>query len=173
MAASMVPGQTNSAALVSNLGQTYSIINSSFKWHASCRHTHASVDGLLLIMEEHRLRAEDIESIVSNTYRSAIEILSRSEKAESVHQSKFSMGFVLAVAAKYGRATVLDFTEAALEDADLRAFQTRVRMELDEDIEAAFPDEWQARVVVTIKTGTSYTQFVPVAKGDPGRHLTR
>lgn len=169
----MVPGKSNPAALVTGLGQTYSISSSSFKWHASCRHTHASVDGLLMIMEQNKLRVVDIESVVSHTYRSAIAILTQSEKAETVHQSKFSMGFVLAVAAKYGRATVLDFTEAALDDPELRAFQKRVRMELEEDIEAAFPDQWQARVVVTTKAGATYTQFVPVAKGDPGRHLTR
>ncbi|CAK7222016.1 hypothetical protein SBRCBS47491_004724 [Sporothrix bragantina] len=173
MATSMVPGKARPEPLVSNLGDAFSIMQSSFKWHASCRHTHASVDALLSIMRQHQLAFGDIKAVVSHTYRAAIEILTRSEGAETVHQSKFSMGFVLAVAAKHGRASVLDFTEAALADEDLRAFQKRVCMILDEPIEAAFPAQWQARVDVTTKAGVTYSEFVPIAKGDPGRHLTR
>ncbi|CAK7238129.1 hypothetical protein SEUCBS140593_010355 [Sporothrix eucalyptigena] len=173
MAASMVPAEPQPAMLVAGLGETFSVTTSSFKWHASCRHTHASVDALLDIMREHSLVMDDLAAVVVQTYRSAVDILARSEAAETVHQSKFSMGFVLAVAAKYGRATVLDFTEAALGDPDLRAFQKRVRMEVDDAIEAAFPEKWQARVLVTTKAGTTYGAFMPIAKGDPGRHLTR
>ncbi|CAK7217527.1 hypothetical protein SCUCBS95973_003185 [Sporothrix curviconia] len=179
MAASMVPAGSavRPEAIVAGLGNGdadgFAIMASSFKWHASCRHTHASVDALLQIMREHGLVLDDVAAVVCHTYRAAVEILSRSEAGLTVHQSKFSMGFVLAVAAKYGRASVLDFTEAALDDAELRAFQQRVRMVVDGPIEAAFPAQWQARVDVTTKAGATYTAFVPIAKGDPGRHLTR
>lgn len=184
MASAMVPGTSNSDALTRNLGEagSYAILHSSYKWHASCRHTHGSADGLLQIMKQHSLTANDIESVVCHVYRAAVDVLGRTgedgkdpteDKLTTVHQSKFNMGFVLAVIAKHGRASVLDFTEDALENADLLAFQKRVRMEVDDDIEAAFPEKWQARVEVQMKSGTTYTQFVEVAKGDPGRHLTR
>ncbi|CAK7231751.1 hypothetical protein SBRCBS47491_008038 [Sporothrix bragantina] len=173
MAAAMVPGNPNPKALTKNLGQDYSILHSSFKWHASCRHTHGSADGLLQIMNDHNLGAGDIASVTCHVYKAAIDVLGRTVIPETVHQSKFSMGFVLAVVAKYGRATVLDFTEAALEDPALQDFQKRVTMVLDDDIEAAFPVDWQARVVVTTKDGRRLEQFVATAKGDPALHLTR
>lgn len=174
MAAAMVPGKASPDALTAGLGAAYSITQSSFKWHASCRHTHGSADGLLKIMCDNGLSAGDIERVDCHVYAAALDVLGRTVgRPQTIHQSKFSMGFVLAVAAHRGRATVLDFTEAALSDPELDAFRERVHMVLDEDIEAAFPEMWQARVVVTTKSGEVYEQFVASAKGDPDQHLTQ
>lgn len=155
------------------LGSKWSVMGSSFKWHASCRHTHASVDGLLALMDIEGIKAQDIESIEAHTYKSAIDILTLSEAAETVHQSKFSMGFVLAVAAYYGRASILDFTEKALLDPELRQFQKRVKMVLDKEIDRKFPKEWLGKVVVVTKDGKKFEKEVGVVKGDPGWTLTR
>ncbi|KAJ5811675.1 hypothetical protein N7474_007976 [Penicillium riverlandense] len=173
MSFAMVPGQARPTALDDRLGVKYSIMESSFKWHAACRHTHPSVDALLTVMKRHNLGFDDVETVVSHTYRAAIDILSQGDKAETVHQSKFSMGFVLAVAAKNGRASVTDFTEDALKDPALRAFQKRVTMQYDPDIDAAFPKEWQGLVEVTTKSGEKFSERVEVVKGDPGSPLTR
>jgi 2-methylcitrate dehydratase PrpD len=163
----------NPSALDEKLGAKYSILESSFKLHASCRHTHPSADALLSLMDRHNLQIDDIDSIVSQTYQSAIDILSRSEKAQTVHQSKFSMGFVLAVAAKNRQATVADFTEDALKDPVLRAFQKRVTMVLNIEIDAAFPQVWKGLVEVRTKSGIKYCEAVDVVKGDPGNTLSR
>ncbi|CAK7216001.1 hypothetical protein SEUCBS140593_002723 [Sporothrix eucalyptigena] len=173
MAAAMVPGTPSPEALTRNLGGDYSILHSSFKWHASCRHTHGSADGLLQIMKDHSLQASDIQSVTCHVYKAALDVLGRTAVPETVHQSKFSMGFVLAVAAHHGRATVLDFTEEALQQNCLHDFASRVTMVLDNSIEAVFPDQWQSRVVVTTTDGRTLEQFVETAKGDPEQHLTR
>jgi 2-methylcitrate dehydratase PrpD len=173
MAFALVPGKAHPAAIGDKLGVKYSVLEPSFKWHASCRHTHPSVDALLLLMSRNNLCFADIETVVSRTYQAAIDVLSLSEKAETVHQGKFSMGFVLAVAARSGRATVADFTEDALNDPALRAFQRRVTMEYDPEIDAAFPKEWCGLVEVTTKSGERFSERVDVVKGDPDRTLTR
>lgn len=173
MGAALVPsGATIPAAIDALLGQKYSVLESSFKWHASCRHTHPSVDALLKIVETHDVQIGDIESVVARMYQAGINVLSMSEQAETVHQSKFSMGFVLGVAAKYRRASINDFTEEALRDGVIREFQTRVKMVLDERIDGRFPEEWTGCVTVTTKDGDSYTEEVDVVKGDPGDTLS-
>ncbi|PKY08692.1 2-methylcitrate dehydratase PrpD [Aspergillus campestris IBT 28561] len=173
MGASLVPsGATIPTAIDALLGQKYSVLESSFKWHASCRHTHPSVDALLKIVETHDVKIGDIESVVARMYQAGINVLSMSEQAETVHQSKFSMGFVLGVAAKYRRASINDFTEEALRDGVIREFQTRVQMVLDERIDGRFPEEWTGCVTVTTKGGDSYTEEVDVVKGDPGDTLS-
>lgn len=164
---------TTPVAIDNSLGTKFSVLESSFKWHASCRHTHPSVDALLALMAENHVQFNDIEKVVCRTYRSAIDILTLSEKGETVHQSKFSMGFVLAVAAKNGQAMISDFTEEALLDTDLRGFQKRVSMVLDPEIEKEFPLRWQGLVEVTTKDGRKFEKFVGEAKGDPGNTLTR
>lgn len=173
MGIALVPGSTHPEAIDRNLGQDHQILHSSFKWHASCRHTHPSVDALLNLMLKHGVSFDDIESVVARTYQAAINVLGLSGDGETVHQSKFSMGFVLAVAAKKGQAMITDFTEDDLRDASLREFQKRVTMELDPEIDSKFPESWQGTVIVTSKSGQRFSETVTFAKGDPEFTLTR
>lgn len=173
MGAALVPGQTTPEAIDRNLGTDFAILRSSFKWHASCRHTHPSVDALLNLMGKNGVAFDDVESVVTRTYQAAFNVLGLSGIGETIHQSKFSMGFVLAVAAKNGQAMITDFTEDALKDASLREFQKRVSMELDEEIDSQFPEKWQGTVIVTTKSGKQFTESVSFAKGDPELPLTR
>lgn len=173
MGVALVPGETNPEAIDQNLGVDFEVSRSSFKWHASCRHTHPSVDALLNLMQKNNVGFDDIESVVTRTYQAALNVLGLSGRGETVHQSKFSMGFVLAIAAKKGQAMITDFTEEDLEDASLRDFQNRVTMELDADIDRAFPEKWQGTVIVTCKSGQKFTESVEFAKGDPELPLTR
>ena len=173
MGAALVPGETTPAAIDRNLGADFALLRSSFKWHASCRHTHPSVDALLKLMGRHNVGFDDIESVVTRTYQAAFDVLGLSGVGETVHQSKFSMGFVLGVAAKNGQAMITDFTEEALRDSSLREFQKRVTMELDEEIDRQFPEKWQGTVIVRCKSGEQFTESVSFAKGDPELPLSR
>jgi aconitate decarboxylase len=173
MGAALVPGETDPEAISQGLGLDYAVLGSSFKWHASCRHTHPSVDALLALMVKHQVKFHEIDSVVARTYQAAINVLGLTGRGETVHQSKFSMGFVLAVAAKNGQAMITDFTEEALEDAGLREFQQRVTMELDPEIDAKFPKQWQGTIIVVCKDGREYTESVEYLKGDPENPLTR
>jgi aconitate decarboxylase len=173
MGIALVPGETNPEAIDQNLGKEFAVIRSSFKWHASCRHTHPSVDALLNLMKKNQVTFDDIESVLVPTYQAAINVLSLSGNGETVHQSKFSMGFVLAIAAKKGQAMITDFTEHDLKDSSLRDFQNRVTMKYDADIDAQFPEKWQGTVIVKCKSGVTLSESTEFAKGDPELPLTR
>lgn len=173
MGIALVPGETKPEAIDQNLGSDWAIVGSSFKWHASCRHTHPSVDALLVLMKTHGVAFEDVESVVTLTYQAALNVLGLSGDGETVHQSKFSMGFVLAVAAKKGQAMITDFTEEDLHDQSLREFQKRVKMEYDAEIDSKFPQSWQGTVIVTTKSGQVFTQSAEFVKGDPELPLSK
>lgn len=173
MGVALSPGHKIPKAINQNLGVDFAVLHSSFKWHASCRHTHPSVDALLTLMQKHGVAFDDIESVVARTYQAALNVLGLSGNGQTVHQSKFSMGFVLAVAAKNGQAMIGDFTEESLKDASLRDFQNRVRMELDPEIDSQFPERWQGTVIVTCKSGETFSETALYAKGDPEFSLTR
>jgi 2-methylcitrate dehydratase PrpD len=91
----------------------------------------------------------------------------------TIHQSKFSMGFVLALIAKRGSAGIDDFTEQALEDPELREFSQRVEMVFDPEIDAAYPQRWIGLVELETTDGEHITSRVDVPKGDPGNALSR
>src|ERR687889_1756462 len=114
--------------LVEGLGEKWAVPETSFKFHASCRHTHPAADALLEAMQEHRLAADQIEHVRAHVHQAAIDVLGTVSDPRTIHQSKFSMGFVLALIALYGRAGVNEFTEEALREPEIREFAGRVEM---------------------------------------------
>ncbi len=165
-------GQGLADRLLDGMGRRWCVLETSFKFHASCRHTHPAADALLAILVEHDIGGDEIETIEAHVYRAAIDVLGPVVDPRSVHQAKFSMGFVLALIADRRRAGVADFTDAALADPRLRALHDRVSMRLDPEVDAAYPDTWSARVVVVTRDGRRLEHTVAVPKGDPGNPLT-
>jgi 2-methylcitrate dehydratase PrpD len=159
--------------LVDGLGERWAVLETSFKYHAACRHTHPAADALLKGMGERGLTADDIVRVRARVHAAAIDVLGPVSDPRTIHQSKFSMGFVLALIANGGSAGIDDFTEEALEDAELRAFSEKVEMVLDEEVDAAYPQRWIGIVEVETSGGEHFTSRVEVPKGDPGNTLSR
>jgi 2-methylcitrate dehydratase PrpD len=159
--------------LVDGLGKRWALPETSFKFHASCRHTHPAADALLELMRVHRLKAEDMLSVTAHVHQGAIDVLGAVTDPQSIHQSKFSMGFVLAMIALHRRAGLADFTEAALCDPKARSFHDKVRMVLDPEIDRAYPKRWMGRVTVKARDGREFDQRIGSPKGDPDNTLTR
>jgi 2-methylcitrate dehydratase PrpD len=172
MAAGMSSG-ADPANLTDGLGESWRILGSSCKAHACCRHIHPSADALLVLMRENHLKADEIAHITAHVHRGAIDVLGAVYSPETVHQSKFSMGFVLGLIAYYGKAGLDEFTEAALRDPKLRAFYSRVEMVMDAEIDSAPGNYWGGYVEVRTLDGRLLTGRVPVAKGDPQNPLDR
>jgi 2-methylcitrate dehydratase PrpD len=158
--------------LVEGLGQRWALLETSFKYHASCRHTHPAADALWAVMQEHNLSADDIAEVQTFVHQAAIDVLGAVDKPATVHQSKFSMGTVLGVLAYNGFAGLDEF-EAALGDERIDSFRQKVSMQLDPEVDAAYPDKWLGKVKVKTKDGRELSAFVNDPKGDPGNTLSR
>src|SRR5690606_15507420 len=92
------------AKLTDGLGTRWTVLETSFKFHASCRHTHPAADALQQVIQSHKLSAGNIDSVVAHVHQGAIDVLGPVIDPTSVHQSKFSMGTVLGLIALHGRA---------------------------------------------------------------------
>jgi len=57
--------------LVDGLGTRWATVETSFKFHASCRHTHPAADALALVMREHRLQPADIARVLGRAPEAA------------------------------------------------------------------------------------------------------
>jgi 2-methylcitrate dehydratase PrpD len=160
------------AKLTDRLGQRWALAETSFKFHASCRHTHPAADALAQVMREHSLDAASIVRVVAHVHQGAIDVLGPVTNPRTVHQSKFSMGTVLALIALRGHAGLAEF-DAALAQADVAAFRERVEMALDEEVDSAYPARWIGKVSVHTADGRCLTARVDEPKGDPGNTLSR
>lgn len=53
----------NPAKLTEGLGTRWATAETSFKWHASCRHTHPAADALLQVMQHNGLQPADLAQV--------------------------------------------------------------------------------------------------------------
>jgi 2-methylcitrate dehydratase PrpD len=159
--------------LTDGLGTRWATIETSYKWHASCRHTHPAADALLALIERERLSHEQIAVVTARVHQGAIDVLGQVEEPTSVHQAKFSMGTVLALITLYGRAGLDEFEQHALADTRVEDIRKRVRMVLDPEVDMAYPRRWIGKVDVETTDGRMLSGTVEVPKGDPGNSLSR
>jgi 2-methylcitrate dehydratase PrpD len=171
MAAGM-SSDADATRLTDGLGRRWALVETSFKFHASCRHTHPAADALLAVVAEHRLDPAHIARVTAHVHQGAIDVLGPVTDPRTVHQSKFSMGTVLALAALKGRASLADF-DAHFADADVTALRDKVTMQLDEEVDRAYPARWIGKVAVETLDGRTLHGRVDEPKGDPGNTLSR
>ncbi|MBE7417132.1 MAG: MmgE/PrpD family protein [Ideonella sp.] len=171
MAAGM-SSDADAARLVAGLGTRWATAETSFKFHASCRHTHPAADALQRALREHRLAAHDIEHVLAQVHQGAIDVLGAVTDPQTVHQSKFSMGTVLAMIALHGRAGLAEF-DAHFRDPAVVAFRNRVTMQLDHEVDRAYPARWIGKVELALRDGRCVHARVDEPKGDPGNTLDR
>ena len=156
--------------LVDRLGTRWALAETSFKFHASCRHTHPAADALLQAMQANDLKADDIAAVTAHVHQGAIDVLGPVLDPRTVHQSKFSMGTVLGLIAVRGRAGLADF-DAHWHDPEVAAFRERVVMRRDDEVDAAYPARWIGKVEVTTRDGRALHARVDEPRGDPGNTL--
>jgi 2-methylcitrate dehydratase PrpD len=172
MAAGM-SSDANPAKLTAGLGTRWATSETSYKWFASCRHTHPSADALLSLMAREKLTHDQIDSVTARVHRGAIDVLGQVINPQNVHQAKFSMGTVLGLIAVHGDARLDEFEQHALGDPRVAAFRRRVEMVLDAEVDYLYPRQWTGKVDVQTTDGRSFTARVDVPKGDPGNGLSR
>jgi 2-methylcitrate dehydratase PrpD len=160
------------AKLTDRLGERWAVLETSFKYHASCRHTHSAADALSLLLSEHSLDAQLVRRVTVRLYQSAIDVLGPVVNPQTVHQSKFSMGTVLGMIACFDRADVKEF-ERSWNDPRVAAFREKVFMEFDPELDRLYPQRWAAKVIVETADGRRFERLVDEPKGDPGNRLTR
>ncbi|MBO1012686.1 MmgE/PrpD family protein [Achromobacter sp. SD115] len=158
--------------LCDRLGERWALAETSFKFHASCRHTHPAADALQQALRDNNLTEADVERVVAHVHQGAIDVLGPVVNPQTVHQSKFSMGTVLALIARQGRAGLAEF-DAGLDDPGVAAFRGKVEMELDAEVDGAYPQRWIGKVTVYTRDGRKLHGRVDEPKGDPGNTLSR
>lgn len=158
--------------LTDGLGSRWATAEMSFKYHASCRHTHPAADALLSVMRAHGLTHADLAQVVTHVHQGAIDVLGSVTKPTTVHQSKFSMGTVLALVAQYGHAGLAEFDQH-FQDPVTQDLRGRVSMQLDAEVDGAYPRRWIGKVTVHTRDGRVLEGRIDEPKGDPGNTLSR
>lgn len=171
MAAGM-SSDADPARLVDRLGERWATAETSFKYHASCRHSHPAADALLAVIGGERLLASDIARVTAHVHQGALDVLGAVVVPRTVHQAKFNMGTVLGLVALHGYAGVNEF-EGSFDAESVAAFRDKVEMVFDDEVDRAYPARWIGKVTVVTHDGRHYAGRVDEPKGDPGNTLSR
>ena len=59
------------ARLTDGLGKRWTVAETSFKFHASCRHTHPAADALQQVLAAHALAATDVKRVTARVHQAA------------------------------------------------------------------------------------------------------
>lgn len=157
--------------LTDRLGQRWALAETSFKFHASCRHTHPAADALLQVVEQHDLAIDDIARVTARVHQGAIDVLGPVVDPQTVHQAKFSMATTLGLIAQHRRADMAAFAND-YNAPSIAAFRERVDMVLDAEVDQAYPQRWIGKVNVETTQGKTFEARVDEPKGDPGNTLS-
>ncbi|MGI9626595.1 MAG: MmgE/PrpD family protein, partial [Longimicrobiales bacterium] len=127
----------------------WELTRTSIKPWPSCRHTHPTIDAALALRTEESAAGswgELAESVVRvETYGEALALCDRPTPT-SAYEAKFSLQFCVAAALKHGEVGLTSFDEEprAAHAADGVA----VTVAVDPGLQAAYPDQWGARVTL-------------------------
>ncbi|MEN6438631.1 MAG: MmgE/PrpD family protein [Syntrophobacter sp.] len=148
----------------------FKIEENSFKFHASCRHTHPTIDLVLDLAARNGIKAHEVASVTVRTYRTALDITSNPEPG-STFAAKFSLPFCAALALVRGSCGLEDFSEQSLRNPEIRRLAGCVRLLVDDEIESLHPAKWGALVEIVDDSGRCYSARTDFPMGDPENPL--
>ncbi len=155
--------------LTDGLGTSWRILTNSFKKHASCRHTHSSIDSTLILRNERKVRPEALRHLEVRIYPAGFKLLNGVQPA-TAYAAKFCLPYTVAAALTRGRVSLTEFED--LDAPDIRSTMDRVSMVRDESLGAEYPEKWPARVTATLESGETISAEVGYPKGDSKNPLT-
>jgi len=153
------------------LGRDFHIARLTFKNHIGCGHAFAAIDGALALKRRHGIEAGEIAHVHVATYRPALDIACYTQPA-TANEARFSLGYVVATALAHGSVRLAAYEPARLQDAATRSLMERISVAVDPELDAAFPGQRAARVLITMRDGRRFEHLQPNRKGDPEEPLS-
>jgi len=158
-------------AYLDGLGKDFVLAGTGFKPHAGCRHVHAGVDATQELLKAGQPALEEIVSIEIGTFTDAMTPAFRVNcDPESVGQAGYSLPVAVSVVLARGSWYREDIE--AYNQPEIRRLWPLVKVYLDEELKAAYPEKNGCVVRVVTKDGRRYEGRVDYARGEPENMLT-
>jgi 2-methylcitrate dehydratase PrpD len=143
------------------------------KRFASCGVTHAPIEAMLRLREEHRLGPDDVASLELVVHPLAVQIARHDEPGDGL-ESKFSLPHCLAVALVDGVAGLAQFVDERVRDGALKQVRERVRIVGDPEVGLDGHMSFGCRLSARLADGRTVSAEVATARGKwVGERLTQ
>ncbi len=161
-------GQTMRFA-TNSIGEPLAIIAHGLKVKRfpTCASTHRALDGVLKLIEQHNINAEDVASVDIHAPVSHFNNLMYTDPQDGM-QAKFSMEYCVAVALRNHGVGLADFTPEAIHNAKFRALMPLVHRDPVDKSESEFP----TRIDIKLKNGATHATEIDAPKGRSDNPMT-
>lgn len=162
-------GKANVASTLDELGQTWELLMTYVKPYPCCRHLHAPIDAILEIKRNNCLDPAQIERITIQTNQVAAR--HAHTHYEAFLDAQMSIPYAVAAAVVFDEVGLDAFGRQARERADIAALVPKVHVEVSEPMQAVYPMQRPAHVIVQMKDGTQHTFTQRQPYGEPDNPL--
>ncbi len=149
-----------------NIGPvSHAILRTYFKRYACCRWVHSAVEGLLEIMREQNITAEQIQDIRVETFLQAASLNNLADPP-TLESAQYSIPYCMGVAATLGENALMPMLADNLHHHEAVKLAKKISVERSKPMDPDFPVKNPARVFVTTAEGT-VERLVTVPWGEP------
>ena len=146
--------------LLDRLYERCFLMELAVKLYACCAFLHPALDGVLALLEEGAVTAEDVTAITLRFSRSGRSMIDQNELKS--HRAQYILPIGL-----YNRKVVLDDILFEPRDTRIRALAERTRVVGDDELERFYPDRYPSIVELTTRDGRVAARRVDWPKGYP------
>ena len=167
------PGGYNRANMVADLGADFRGSGTSYKLWPSVGTSHSHIQATIELMTRHGLAADDVEEIRVHTgdyHQLMCEPLAMRRAPSTLADAKFSLPFLVALAAVRGAVSISDFSPIGLQDPSVLAMAGRVVPVPDPDADWTL-DLPVGRIDILTTDGRALSQTSTDVPGGPGNPL--
>jgi len=146
--------------LLDRLYERFFLMELAVKLYACCAFLHPALDGVLALLEEGAVTAEDVSAITLRFSHSGRSMIDQNELKS--HRAQYILPIGL-----YNRKVVLDDILFEPKDTRIGALSERTRVVGDDDLERFYPDRYPSIVELTTRDGRTASRRVDWPKGYP------
>ncbi len=164
-------GEIDLAIIDANIGEAPWLINEAcIKKYSACTFAHTSIDALQLLMEEHGLTNDEIESVATDQSGLGHLAVGGNPVPVDLQTARFSLHYLMAEILLKGRISVATFEElSAIQAPEYREAMAKITSTINDDLDFYSPG---AVLTVTTTSGERYTKRLDGWIGSPEHPLT-
>lgn len=136
------------------------------KPYAACRHCHPAIDAILNLRNKYNIKTESVAHINVQTYALGTKGHDHTD-IDGITSAKMSTPFSVAVALRYGKADIDQFSQEIINDDWNLALTKKVSVVLNDELNKLVPKKRPAIIEIVTSDGNTYTDRIDLAKGEP------
>lgn len=159
--------------IIEGLGKTFELERLYFKPHSCCGSLQSTIDCVLGLRHQNSPGPRLVREILIGNSEGVLLQCGWDYEPKDVLQAQMSAQYCVAIALLEGQLLPDQFRRERLADPEVLGLAKRVRMVVDPEINALYPERWPSKVKIMMQDGREFYRSVDDPKGSPGHSLTR